>query len=73
MAIFKVSYVVTGIKHPGAIMNQSKRPDIGDHVTIGDDTFIITEVFDLIPPRGNFHYIHASCKPVISPSTANNP
>ena len=24
----------------------------------------IVEVFELVPPRGDFHYVHATCKPV---------
>jgi len=72
MAIYKVSFVVMGIKHPGAIINLSHRPEIGEHVQLGNDIFEITEVFDLIPSRGNFFYIHASCKLVSqSPQTEN--
>jgi hypothetical protein len=32
MTVCKVSYVVIGVKHPGAIMNSSKRPEVGERV-----------------------------------------
>jgi hypothetical protein len=33
---YKVSYVVLGGKHTGAIINVDKRPQIGDEVTFDD-------------------------------------
>lgn len=61
--IFKVSYVVAGEKHPGAILNTEKRPQPGDRVRLGSDDFVVDEVIDLIPPRGDFHYLHATVHP----------
>jgi hypothetical protein len=66
MTVYKVSYVEIGVKHPGAIVNSSKRPEVSERVQLGSEVFKITEVFDLYPPRGNFYYIHASCKPFSS-------
>ena len=66
MSIFKVSYVITGRLHPGAILNQDHRPEIGEEVNLGDEDFIVVEVFELMPPRGEFHFLHATCKPAES-------
>lgn len=62
-SIFKVSYVVAGEEHPGAIMNTETRPRRGDLIRLGSDDFIVEEVIDLIPPRGDFHYLHATVRP----------
>jgi hypothetical protein len=61
MTVYKVSYVVTGSDFPGTIANSEERPQIGDRITLGDRVFEITEVIDLLPPRGEFHYVHATC------------
>ncbi len=58
--IFKVSYVVSGEDHPGAIMNTDTRPKKGDLVKLGSKKFKVVEVIDLIPPKGEFHYLHAT-------------
>jgi hypothetical protein len=61
-AIYKVSYVVIGEEHPGAILNTEKEPRVGDAVRIGDRDFHVVEVQELIPPHGDFHFLHASLK-----------
>jgi len=58
--IYKISYVVLGKEHPGAIKNSDHRPDIGERVKLGKDEFVVAEIFDLIPARGMFHYLHAT-------------
>lgn len=63
-AIYKVSYVVTGGGHPGAIVNEEKMPEVGDRVTLGQEDFEVLEVVDLIPARGDFHFLHVTVKPV---------
>jgi hypothetical protein len=60
--IYKVSYVVLGSKHPGTIRNESEYPTVGDIVQIGDDFFRILEVLVLLPPRGDFGYLHVTCE-----------
>lgn len=60
MAVYKVSYVVIGSNHPGAIVNRDHEPRIGEHITLGDNEFEVIEVLNLMPPRGEFHYIHAT-------------
>lgn len=62
--IYQVSYVVTGGKHAGTIMNQEERPEVGDRVEFAGKMFEIIEVLEIIPPRGDFAYLHATCKPV---------
>ena len=64
MATYKVSYVVTGSDFPGTIANADRRPEVEQHVTLGKQEFVIVEVIDLMPARGDFHFIHATCKPV---------
>jgi hypothetical protein len=61
-AIYKVSYVVIGQGHPGAIMNTDKEPRVDDIVRIGAREFRVVEVQELIPPHGDFHFLHASLK-----------
>lgn len=61
--IYKVSYVVTGGDFPGAIVNQDTPPQLGEVVELGKDEFEIIEVTDLIPPQGDFAYLHVTVKP----------
>ena len=62
--IYKVSFVVQGGTHPGGIQNLDERPQVGDKLELGSSIFEILEVLEIIPPRGNFAYLHATCKPV---------
>ena len=64
MMTYKVSYVVMGGTHPGAIMNQNHVPKSGEVVILGNDQFEVVEVADLVPPRGEFAYIHAAIRPL---------
>ncbi len=61
--IFKVSYVVRGEDHPGAILNVRKRPRVGDRVELGERSFEVLEVQELIPPHGHFHFLHVTLQP----------
>lgn len=65
MAIYKVSYVIIGRSHPGTIVNLDHRPELGEVVNLGDEEFKVVEVIDLMPPRGEFHFIHATCKQIL--------
>ena len=40
-------------------------PQKGEIVQLGNELFEIIEVLELVPPRGEFHYIHVTCKAVI--------
>jgi hypothetical protein len=62
--IYKVSYVVVGGRHPGAIVNQENPPRLGEMVKLGGELFEVVEVADLIPPQGEFAYLHVSLRPV---------
>ena len=59
-AIYKVSYVVSGEDHPGAILNSETAPHQGDVISLGSSDFKVIEVIDLVPPRGDFRYLHAT-------------
>jgi len=62
--IYKVSYVIVGEPHPGAIVNLDEAPKVGDHVQLGSETFEVVEVLELVPPRGDFAFLHVTCQPV---------
>ena len=66
--IYKVSYVVIGGGHPGAVMNQEEAPVIGNEVQLGNKTYRIVEVAELLPPMGEFAYLHVMCRPAITES-----
>jgi hypothetical protein len=61
--IYKVSYVVLGGRHPGAIRNQNEAPKVGDRVRLGRTHFEVVEVSELIPPREDFQFLHATLRP----------
>jgi hypothetical protein len=63
MAIYKVSYVIIGNDNPGTILNQETMPQKGEKVQLGNEFFEVVEVLELVPPRGDFHYIHVTCRP----------
>ena len=59
-ATYKVSYVVRGEDHPGAILNTDHAPKVGEQVHIGERAFKVVEVLELIPSRDEFHFLHAT-------------
>lgn len=64
--IYTVSYVVVGgkKKYPSGMMNQHERPEVGEHIKLGDTVFEITEVKRMLPPSDDFEFLHATVKPV---------
>ena len=60
--IYKVSYVVVGGEHPGAIANVDTPPKVGDRVKLGKQEFEVLDVMELMPPRGGFAFLHATCQ-----------
>ncbi|MGH2521388.1 MAG: hypothetical protein ACRDH2_02690 [Anaerolineales bacterium] len=62
--VYKVSIVIPGSDHGGAIINLEAMPQVGDHLKVGDMEVEILEVMDLMPARGDFHFMHATCKVV---------
>jgi len=65
--IYKVSYVVIGSQHPGAIMNHAERPKVGDTVEIGHFTFEIIEIQEMMSARNDFQFLHATVRQVPEP------
>ena len=61
---YQISYVVIGSNHPGAIVSVDKRPEVGEEVSFGGQTFEILEVQELTPATGNFGFLHVTCKAV---------
>lgn len=59
---YKVSYVVRGGEYTGGIVNVKTEPKIGDQVTFGGHQFEIIELEELMPPNGDFGFLHATCK-----------
>jgi hypothetical protein len=62
--IYKVSYVVVDRSEVGGIINQETAPEVGDQLKLGDTLVEVEEVIDLMPPRGDFAYLHATCHTV---------
>jgi hypothetical protein len=60
--IYKVSVVVPEHRDLGGIQNMEKRPEPADKLQIGRETFEVVEVIELMPPRGEFSYLHVTCK-----------
>lgn len=60
MAVWKVSYVVKGAAHPGGIVNLDHSPTVGELIRIGNKQLKVLEVFELMPPKREFHYIHVT-------------
>jgi hypothetical protein len=64
MPQYKVSYVISGEDRPGSIQIQQQRPRPGEKIELEDGLYAVIEVFDLVPPHGEFRYIHVTCEPV---------
>jgi hypothetical protein len=71
--IYKVSYVVVGGEYPGGIRNEAERPQIGDTVQIGRMQFKVTEIHEIIPPRDDFQFLHATITPLTPASEDDQP
>ncbi|NWF68498.1 MAG: hypothetical protein HXY40_05380 [Chloroflexi bacterium] len=61
--IYKVSYVVQGGEYPGGIKNESERPKVGDIVQVGPMMFEVMEIQEIMPPRDDFQFLHATIRP----------
>ena len=64
--IYTVSYVVVWgqKKYPSGIMNQHERPQIGEHVRLGDNMFKVTEVKMMLPASDDFEFLHVTLVPL---------
>jgi hypothetical protein len=63
MAIYKVSFVIIDNDNPGTILNQDHMPYKGERLNLMGEEYEVIEVLELVPPRGDFHYIHSTCRP----------
>ncbi len=63
--IYKVSYVIVGSDAKGGIKNQIERPQVGDRVRFGRGTYEIIEVKEIMPPRDDFQFLHATARPIV--------
>jgi hypothetical protein len=70
--IYKLSIVVPGRRDVGGIQNLDKEPKPGDIIFLGKEEYEIVDVSELMPPRGDFAYLHAICRPVENKSTKKN-
>jgi len=62
--IYKVSYVVQGGQYPGGIKNEYDKPEVGSIVQIGPMMFEVIEIHEIMPPRDDFQFLHATVRPV---------
>lgn len=62
MTVYKLSIVVPGRRDIGGILNLEKEPKSGDIVVLGREEYKIVDLVELMPPRGNFIYLHAVCQ-----------
>jgi hypothetical protein len=62
--IYKVSYVVQSGEYPGSIKNEEEEPKIGARVMIGPIECKVVETHQIMPPRGDFTFLHATVVPV---------
>ena len=60
--LYKVSFVVLGGAHPGGIQNLDHQPAVGEELVAGNQRFEILEVTELLPPYGDYSYLHATCR-----------
>lgn len=59
---YKVSFVIEGKEHPGAIIDMPQPPHIGQHVTLDGMIFSIVRIEELMAPKGDFGFLHAVCQ-----------
>lgn len=59
---YKVSYVIEGGEFQGQIVNREEEPQVGDEVCLNGAIFEIVEVTELIAPRDDFGFVHATCR-----------
>jgi hypothetical protein len=73
--VYRVSYMVQGKvrgqRHPGLTRDEENAPEVSSRVELAGDLFDIIEVQELIPPMGDFAYLHVTCRwvPDAAPKT----
>ena len=63
MTTYKLSIVVPGRRDIGGIQNLNSEPKPGDIIILGKEEYEIVDLAELMPPRGDFAYLHATCRP----------
>ena len=69
--IYKVSYIVRDGSMPGSIKNEEKRPVIGNVIKIGQREFSVVDVYEIMPARGEFLYLHATVEPIYATESSS--
>jgi hypothetical protein len=70
--VCKLSIVIPGASHGGAILDRPNVPRVGEHLDLGDITVEVIEVTELLPPRGDFRFIHVTAH-IVPPAPASPP
>jgi hypothetical protein len=65
--VCKLSIVIPSGEHAGAIIDTPEMPNVGDRLTLGNVIVEVVEVKELLPPRGDFHFVHVTGQIVRSP------
>ena len=60
--VCKLSIVIPGSPHSGAIINTTALPQVGDQLPVGDGLVEVLEIKELLPPSGDFHFVHVTCR-----------
>jgi hypothetical protein len=71
--VCKLSIVIPGNERAGAIIDLPAIPNVGDQLILGETIAEVLEVMELIPPRGDFHFVHATCRLVARPAASATP
>jgi hypothetical protein len=58
--VCKVSIVIPGSPHSGAIINTTALPQVGDHLPVGEALVEVVEIKELLPSSENFHFVHVT-------------
>ena len=68
--VCKLSIVIPGGEHAGAILDAASIPAQGDVLQLGSVSVKVVEVRELLPPRGEFHFVHVTGEIVSQPSAS---
>ncbi len=66
--VCKLSIVIPSGEHAGAIIDTPAMPNVGDRLAVGNVTVEVVEVMELLPPRGDFRFVHVTGRIVHDPS-----
>lgn len=62
--VCKLSIVIPGSVHHGAIINTNALPQVGDRLPVGDTMVEVVEIKELLPASGDFHFVHVTGREV---------